>query len=197
MLYSCLVSDNNAEKWSYILASFYRQLAESCAFHKSGGALYYLDRTMNPAASTHVGAVEGSLYDSILQDFVFPEDVAYPIGGENGHKFLVLEIHYDNQQMIEGVVDNSGLEFFYSNEEPLYRAGLLNLGHVSMSSLIIPPGADNYVVNGYCPGTCTDRVSFVALSLSQYYIHLLILSTVLSRDWNHYFWKLPSYAFSW
>ena len=108
-----------------------------------------------------------TLHITILQDFVFPEDVAYPIGGESGQKFLVLEIHYDNPQMIEGVVDNSGLEFFYSNEEPLYRAGLLTLGHASTSSLIIPPGADNYVVNGYCPGTCTDRVSFVALLLSQ------------------------------
>ena len=30
------------------------------------------------------------------QDFVYPQDVAYPIGGANGQRFLVMELHYDN-----------------------------------------------------------------------------------------------------
>ena len=93
-----------------------------------------------------------------LQDFVFPNDVAYPIGGK-GQQYIVLEIHYDNPQMVEGVIDNSGLRFFYTEEEPPLRAGVLTLGHSSRSSMIIPPHAERFTVNGYCSSSCTQKVS--------------------------------------
>lgn len=94
---------------------------------------------------------------SFCQDFVFPSGVAYPLGGK-GQQFIVLELHYDNPRMVQGVIDNSGLEFFYVNEEPENRAGLLTLGQSSTSSLIIPPKADNFIVNALCPGKCTQEV---------------------------------------
>ena len=31
-----------------------------------------------------------------MQEFVYPQDVAYPIGGEGNPNIIVLEIHYDN-----------------------------------------------------------------------------------------------------
>ena len=31
-----------------------------------------------------------------LQEFVFPQDVAFPIGGEGNADIIVLEVHYDN-----------------------------------------------------------------------------------------------------
>ena len=33
---------------------------------------------------------------SLLQDFIYPENVAYPIGGPGAARFLVMEMHYDN-----------------------------------------------------------------------------------------------------
>lgn len=30
------------------------------------------------------------------QDFIYPQNVAYPIGGANGRQFLVMQVHYDN-----------------------------------------------------------------------------------------------------
>ena len=33
---------------------------------------------------------------SMLQDFVYPQDVAYPIGGRGNPQYVILEIHYDN-----------------------------------------------------------------------------------------------------
>ena len=97
-----------------------------------------------------------------IQDFVFPNGVAYPIGGR-GEQYIVLETHYDNPNTIEGMVDNSGLEFFYSHEAPEKRAGLLTLGQLSSSSLIIPPRTDNFVVNALCPEQCTQQVCFAVL----------------------------------
>lgn len=34
-----------------------------------------------------------------LQDFVFPDGVAYPIGGPVAQKYVVLEVHYDNPEL--------------------------------------------------------------------------------------------------
>ena len=33
---------------------------------------------------------------------MYPENVAYPIGGERGDKYVLIEIHYDNPNMESG-----------------------------------------------------------------------------------------------
>ena len=38
----------------------------------------------------------------VLQDFIYPENVAYPIGGPGSARFLVMEMHYDNPDMRNG-----------------------------------------------------------------------------------------------
>ena len=40
----------------------------------------------------------------VLQDFIYPENVAYPIGGPGNPQFLVMEIHYDNPNMRSGML---------------------------------------------------------------------------------------------
>jgi len=39
----------------------------------------------------------------LLQDFVYPENVAYPIGGPGGARFVVVEMHYDNPDLQSGM----------------------------------------------------------------------------------------------
>ena len=85
--------------------------------------------------------------------------------GGKGEEFLVLEMHYDNPRMIAGMVDNSGMEFFYTNEAPENRAGLLVLGQQSLNTLIIPPGADNFVVNALTPQQCTEKVRILLATI--------------------------------
>jgi hypothetical protein len=31
-----------------------------------------------------------------LQDFIYPQEVAYPIGGPGSQRYLVMQVHYDN-----------------------------------------------------------------------------------------------------
>lgn len=58
-----------------------------------------------------------------------------------------------------GVEDSSGMEFFYSNTPPAHEAAVLPLGHTVTPTMIIPPNTENYVIEGICPGKCTDQVS--------------------------------------
>ncbi len=41
-------------------------------------------------------------YTFYLQDFVFPPEVALPIGGDNFGRYLVIEMHYDNPKLRAG-----------------------------------------------------------------------------------------------
>ena len=43
------------------------------------------------------------------QDFVFPEDVSFSIGGPDTSKYMVIEMHYDNPVGVQGIV------YVYSN----------------------------------------------------------------------------------
>ena len=47
--------------------------------------------------------IEYTMYNIITQDFVYPNNVAYPFGGEGQPQYILLELHYDNPQMISGM----------------------------------------------------------------------------------------------
>ena len=38
----------------------------------------------------------------ILQDFIYPDNVAYPLGGAGSPRFVVVEMHYDNPNLQSG-----------------------------------------------------------------------------------------------
>ena len=38
----------------------------------------------------------------LLQDFVYPKDIAYPIGGHGNPQYVILEMHYDNPNQDSG-----------------------------------------------------------------------------------------------
>ena len=95
-----------------------------------------------------------------LQDFVYPEGVALPLGGpEFASEHVLIEVHYNNEMLVGGIVDSSGLEFFYTTKEPEHRAGVLFLGLPISPVLVLPPGQDEFVVTAECSFDCLDQVS--------------------------------------
>ena len=56
------------------------------------------------------------------------------------------------------VIDNSGLEFFYTTTPPKEEAGMLFIGYAAASSIIIPPNADNFVIKSVCSADCLSQV---------------------------------------
>lgn len=39
---------------------------------------------------------------NVMQGFTYPQDVAYPIGGEGTPQYVVLEVHYNNPTEVSG-----------------------------------------------------------------------------------------------
>jgi len=64
-----------------------------------------------------------------------------------------------------GVIDSSGLRFYYNMVEPQHRAGIMYLGDVVSRSMILPPRTNQYTVTAVCSASCTNAVSsYIACS---------------------------------
>ncbi|XP_042889307.1 DBH-like monooxygenase protein 1 [Penaeus japonicus] len=88
---------------------------------------------------------------------VFPDHVGLPIGEEHGGAtYFMMEMHYDNPNYRQGIVDSSGLRVFLTETLREYDAGVLLLGHMVSPSHIIPPGREWKTI-GHCDGGCVDQ----------------------------------------
>ena len=57
-----------------------------------------------------------------------------------------------------GILDSSGIEFFYTSTPRQHDAGILNVGHVVNYLMIIPPNAADFSILGLCSANCTNQV---------------------------------------
>jgi len=88
-------------------------------------------------------------------EFVLPEFLGASIFGEDGFQGFNIEIHYDNPELEEGVVDSSGVEFFYSTTVREVELGVLQVGDpfVTLNGHSVGEG---YNVHQFdCPSSCS------------------------------------------
>ncbi|CAH3115490.1 unnamed protein product [Porites lobata] len=89
--------------------------------------------------------------------FYYPEHVGFAIGKENSPKVVVLEVHYDNPQNLEGLIDSSGLRFHYTKQLRKYESGVLLVGADVNRAMLIPPRQKNWKINSFCSSDCTQK----------------------------------------
>ncbi|XP_069977634.1 DBH-like monooxygenase protein 1 [Penaeus vannamei] len=68
----------------------------------------------------------------------------------------MMEMHYDNPNYKQGIVDSSGLRVFLTENLREFDAGVLILGHMVSPSHIIPPGSEWKTI-GHCDGGCVEQ----------------------------------------
>ena len=59
--------------------------------------------TTSTIAATTTCYTSMTLFIFALQIFVYPDNVAFPFGGGETPDYVLMELHYDNPQMVEGV----------------------------------------------------------------------------------------------
>ena len=57
-----------------------------------------------------------------------------------------------------GLTDGSGMQFFYTKQRPTHLAGGLSLGYPVSPDLVVPPGAVNFTVQAICSAACLEKV---------------------------------------
>ncbi len=90
--------------------------------------------------------------------FSLPKDVGFPIGDEESNIYLLLNIHYDNPELIEGRVDSSGLKFFYTKTLRKYEAFTMSVGSAMDRRMFIPPNQSQFHISGHCNTKCFENV---------------------------------------
>jgi hypothetical protein len=95
------------------------------------------------------------LTTTIPQDFTYPDNVAYPFGGEG---YIMMELHFDNPKEIEGTRDSSGMRLWYTTTPREYDAGIFEVGYFIGVDHVIPPNSENFVTQCILPGQCTTKV---------------------------------------
>ncbi|KAL5500626.1 hypothetical protein EMCRGX_G012217 [Ephydatia muelleri] len=88
-------------------------------------------------------------------DFIYPNGIAFPIGGRSDEQYVAMEMHYNNPSLTSGVRDSSGFLITYTSIAPTYEAGVLTLGYSVSPLMIIPPRDPSFTVYGTCDSTCT------------------------------------------
>ncbi|XP_077994651.1 DBH-like monooxygenase protein 1 homolog [Glandiceps talaboti] len=82
--------------------------------------------------------------------FHFPDNTGLSLGVEGDPTFLMVEMHYDNPDRLEGLVDNSGIRMHYTSNLRQYDSGALVTGQLNTMFHAIPPGAEEFSYKSYC-----------------------------------------------
>jgi hypothetical protein len=86
----------------------------------------------------------------------FADNLGTPFGGVNGFQSFILETHYNNPDRVPGVVDSSGIRFYYTTQQREFDVGILPLGDplFNLNGLSIPSGLSSHAFR--CPTSCTS-----------------------------------------
>jgi len=103
------------------------------------------------------------------RSFYTPKDVGFRIGGRTADN-LVLQIHYDNQQHLEGHFDSSGAILYSTKHFRKMEAGVLSAG-ANLNAINIPPLTPSTIIQDSCVNSCgTSSVFFIAYA---FHMHLI------------------------
>lgn len=88
-----------------------------------------------------------------------PDNIGISMFDPNGNlRSIGIEIHYNNPEILEGLVDTSGFRVYYSNQPRQIEAAWLTVGDPAtlMAGQPIEEGLTNYTFT--CASDCTDNV---------------------------------------
>jgi hypothetical protein len=83
------------------------------------------------------------------------DNLGSPFGGLNGFQSFKLEIHYNNPARVQGVLDSSGVRFYYTTQPREFDVGVLPLGDpfTRLGGVSVGSGLTSHAFK--CPSSCT------------------------------------------
>lgn len=91
-------------------------------------------------------------------DTVLPDDVGFLLGNASGRFLsLAIEAHYNNPDEVEGLIDDSGVRVYYTEELRPIHMGVIQLGDpfVGLRDESLPEGKSAYSFQ--CPSSCFEE----------------------------------------
>ncbi|XP_036406018.1 DBH-like monooxygenase protein 1 homolog [Megalops cyprinoides] len=88
------------------------------------------------------------------EGLTYPQHVGLSIGTPIDPVYVLMEVHYDNPDLQEGVIDSSGLRLFHTPLLRRYDAGVIEIGVWVSLYHMLPPGLQEYISEGHCTQEC-------------------------------------------
>lgn len=84
-----------------------------------------------------------------------PENLGSPLFGEDGFQAFEIEVHYNNPQQLQGIIDSSGVRVFWTSQPREEQIGILSVGD-PVVGLFGQPVGDGLSHHSFeCPGSCS------------------------------------------
>lgn len=87
--------------------------------------------------------------------FALPDDVGFPLFDGTDRQALYVQIHYNNPDEIAGMRDSSGVRIYYTHDERMHQAGMLEVGDplVGLNGQPVGDGLSKFEFT--CPSACS------------------------------------------
>lgn len=88
-----------------------------------------------------------------------PDAAGIPMGNhaQGGAVYVLLQVHYDNPQLLSNIKDDSGFRLYYTDKLRANDAGVLTIGYPT-DYLSLPPALTNVSLTNTCPSECTVKL---------------------------------------
>jgi Copper type II ascorbate-dependent monooxygenase, C-terminal domain/Copper type II ascorbate-dependent monooxygenase, N-terminal domain len=107
--------------------------------------------------------------------FELPVNMGFPLGADNfGYRSFSMEIHYDNPELLDDIVDNSGVRIYYVKESRPIQVGIFDIGDPLVELAYEPVGAGVREHTFDCGGGCSAMAipdSGVTVIRSTFHMH--------------------------
>jgi Copper type II ascorbate-dependent monooxygenase, N-terminal domain/DOMON domain/Copper type II ascorbate-dependent monooxygenase, C-terminal domain len=98
----------------------------------------------------------------------FPDFLGVPLFGDDGFQAFEVEIHYNNPTLDAGIVDNSGVRFFWTSEPREQEIGIMTVGDPLIGAFGQPVGDGLSMHQFECPGSCSTLAGQEVTVLREY-----------------------------
>jgi hypothetical protein len=97
-----------------------------------------------------------------------PDNLGAPLFGDDGYGAFEIDVHYNNPGLIEGLIDSSGVRFYWTSQSRDEQIGMLQLGDPFISLMGEPVGNGLTLHEFECPGSCSSIVNQPVTVLREY-----------------------------
>jgi len=104
--------------------------------------------------------------------FALPDNLGAPYGGVGGFGSFQMETHYNNPELVQGILDSSGVRFYYTTQPREFEMGVLQLGDpdVDLFGQQVGNGISSHSFG--CPGACSSFAVQQPVTVLREYLHM-------------------------
>jgi Copper type II ascorbate-dependent monooxygenase, C-terminal domain/Copper type II ascorbate-dependent monooxygenase, N-terminal domain len=106
--------------------------------------------------------------------FELPSDLGFPLGpGDFGLRSFKLQIHYNNPELLENIIDNSGVRIYYAKTPRPIQAGIFEVGDPNVGLMDEPVGTGLIEHTFECGGGCSAlALPSTGVTVIRSYLHM-------------------------